>query len=114
MERTFDFNALQRPTLLLTMPDEAHTQIKVSTPNEALVTELTHMAPELERVLKSGEMDAVAAVYDLAARLISCNRSLVEVTADDLRNKYNLDLESLVLFFSAYTDFLNEIANAKN
>ena len=114
MAKTLDFNTLQRPTLLLTMLDDDKTQIKVSTPTEALVTELAEAAPALESLAETGGKDAIEAIYDLAARLISCNRDHLTVTADDLRTKYRLDLESLIVFFDVYVDFINEITNAKN
>ncbi len=109
-----DFNSIKRPTLLLTMSDEEQTQIKVCAPSERLVEELTATALELEAVAKSGDKEAVACIYDLAARLINCNRSFITVTVDDLRNKFHLDLEALIVFFNAYLDFINEIANSKN
>lgn len=114
MEKTLNFNTLQRPTLLLTMCDEEQTQIKVSTPTEALIEELNQTAPEMMEVVKTGNKEGIEAVYDLAARLMSCNRSFITVTAEDLRNKYKMDLESLIVFFSAYLDFINAITNEKN
>ena len=114
MERTLNFNTLQRPTLLLTMPDEGQTQIKVCTPTEALVEELTRVAPQLEATVKNNDAEAIAAIYVLAARLMNCNRSFISVTVQDLRDKYKLDLEALIVFFGAYVDFINEVTNAKN
>lgn len=114
MSKTLDFNTLQRPTLLLTMLDDEKTQLKVSTPNEALVTELSAVAPQLETLAETGGKEAIDAIYDLAARLISCNRDRVTVTGEELRVKYRLDLESMIVFFDAYVDFINEITNAKN
>ena len=114
MAKTLDFNTVQRPTLLLTMLYDDKTQIRVSTPNEALVSELAKVAPELESLVETNGKEAIEAIYDLAAHLISCNRDHLTVTAEDLRNKYRLDLESMIVFFDVYVDFINEITNAKN
>lgn len=116
MAKTLNFNTLKRPTLPLVMRDDAQTLIKVSTPTEALVEELQAVAPELEKRLGATEADAdsIQAIYDLAARLMSCNIDGLLVTVDDLRHKYKLGLEELVFFYVAYVDFLNEIKNAKN
>lgn len=114
MAKTLDFNNLQRPVLELVMPDEAKTVIKVSTPREALIEELQASLPDLEPKLAAGDAEAIALCYDLAARLINCNRSFITVTAEELRGKYNLDLEGLLMFFQAYIDFISEITNAKN
>lgn len=114
MAKTLDFNSIKRPSLTLVMQDEEKTRIDVTVPTEGLVSELIAAAPELEAVVKNGDNESLRAVYDLAARLISCNRGGVVVTGDDLKEKYNLDLEAIVVFYGVYTDFINEIANAKN
>lgn len=114
MAKTLDFNSIKRPTLPLIMKDDDRTHIDVTVPTEGLVSELIATAPELEAVVKNGDSASIRAVYDLAARLISCNRGEIPVTADDLIEKYNLDLEAIIVFYGAYTDFINEIANAKN
>ena len=114
MSKTLDFNSINRPVLELVMLDEAKTVIKVGTPTEKLVEELQATMPELQNVLSTGDKSAVELCYDLAARLINCNRSFITVTAEELREKYRIDLEGLVIFYSAYLDFIQEINNAKN
>lgn len=114
MQKNLNFNKVNRPTLLLTMPDEAQTQLKVGTPSEALIQELTERAPELENIMKSGNKEAINEMYILAAKLISCNRDFIPVTADDLRGKYGLDFEALVIFYSTYLDFIEAVNNEKN
>lgn len=114
MAKTLDFNALNRPTLPLVMADEAKTKIDVIAPTEGLVEELQSIAPDMVKVLVSDDETAVPVIYDLAARLISCNKQGLKVTAEDLRDKYKLNLEALIFFYSAYMDFMDEITNAKN
>ena len=122
MARVLDFNTVQRPVLELVMQDENHTRIKVSTPTAYLVEELNNMAPEFNEIFDTileeapaiPDEEMTARFYDLAARLINCNRSYIKVTGEELRTKYHMDLEALVIFFGAYTDFINELDNAKN
>ncbi len=109
-----DFNALTAPTLPLVMCDAEKTELVVTTPTEGLVEELQALAPELTKVLGADNADSIEAVYSLAAKLISCNRAGLQVTADDLRNKYKLNLEALIVFYNVYLSFVNEITNAKN
>ena len=109
-----DFNVLTPPTLPLVMRDAEKTEIEVTTPTEGLVGELQAMAPELSGVLDAKDAASIEAVYVLAAKLMSCNRAGLQVTADDLRNKYKLNLEALIVFYNAYLSFLNEITSAKN
>ena len=36
------------------------------------------------------------------------------MTVDDLRGKYRMNLDSLIVFFSAYVEFVEELTKAKN
>lgn len=114
MAKTLDFNSLKKPALPLVMKDDKKTKIPVTTPTEGLVEKLQAAGPEFETVFATGDPEGVKAAYDLAAKLISCNLLGLQVTAEELRDKYGLNLYDLVFFFGAYTDFLAEIANAKN
>lgn len=114
MARVLDLNSVKRPTLEIVLQDEAHTRVRVSTPTEALVEELRNITPEMQDIMRTGDQEGVKAVYDLAAKLISCNRDFITVTGEELREKYRMDLESAVIFFSAYMDFIFELTNAKN
>ena len=114
-----DFNAINRPVLELTMMDEAKTAITVESPPEGLVEELEAILPELQDILAAKDDAAVEAAYDLAAKLISCNRQKLKVTVEDLKTKYwpkdpYANLLNFVYFLSAYQDFIHEINNAKN
>ena len=113
MAKTLDFNALKKPTLPLVMQDEQRTKILVSTPTQGLVEQLEAAGPEIA-MFDGGDVEGIKAAYGLAARLMSCNLSGLQVTAEDLRDKYKLNLYDLMLFFGAYNDFLAEIESAKN
>lgn len=114
MAKTLNFNTIVPPTLPLVMCDDEKTAITVVAPIEALVEELQEIAPQMEAALKAEAETATPVIYDLAARLISCNKEGLQVTADDLRGKYRLGLEALIVFYNVYLDFLGEITNAKN
>lgn len=114
MAKTLDFNSLEPVVLELIMRDDAHTHIRVSTPTEALVEELQQVAPKLNAAIKGQNTASTESIYDLAARLISCNRDDIKVTKEELRDKYRMNLENLLIFFGAYIDFINEITHEKN
>lgn len=119
MAKTLDFNKLSRPVLPLVMCDEEKTNIRVTTPTEALVEELQATLPELQRIMAGKDQEAVDVCYDLAARLISCNITGLEVTAEELRTKYwprerVLNQLYLVEFYRAYVDYIRDINNEKN
>lgn len=112
--KTLDFNSFVKPILQLTMKDDKQTIVNVSTPTKGLVTELQANFHALQAVLTEENEQTKDALYDLAARLISCNQDGLTVTADGLRRYYKLTLADLVLFYTAYVDFLDEIKSAKN
>lgn len=114
MAKTLDFNKWTGPVLQLVMRDAKKTKIKVGMPTEGLMEELQEKLPELEKTLAAGDADTIRAVYDLAARLISCNSSGLQVTAEDLKGKYKFNLEMLVAFYETYLEFINETTDAKN
>lgn len=114
MAKTLDFNVVAPPTLPLVMRDDRRTEIIVTAPTEGLVEELQAVAPHMSDMLTSDETVATPVIYELAAKLISCNKAGLRVTADDLRGKYRMNLEMLIIFYNAYLDFISEITNAKN
>lgn len=113
-KRTLDLNTAARPTLELTLQDEARTTLKISIPTEGLINEVQQLSPDMLDIIQTGNKEGIEAVYDLAAKLMSCNRDFITITAAELRDKYRMDLESAILFFSAYMDFITEITNEKN
>lgn len=114
MAQTLDFNVIVPPTLLLVMRDPERTKIDVVAPTEGLIEELEAVGPAMKEALASDEAASVPAIYDLAARLISCNKQGLQVTAEELRDKYKLNLEALIVFCNSYPDFIKEITSAKN
>lgn len=114
MGKVLDLNTATLPTLELTLQDEAKTCVHVTLPSEALINELQAMSSELQPILAKGDREGVEAIYDLAARLISCNLEEQTLTGKELRATYRMTLESAVVFYSAYLDFINEIIDAKN
>lgn len=108
-----DLNTVQRPTLDVTLQDDARTTLRVKTPTEAVINEFEALLPELHKI-QQGDRNAVDLIYDLTARILSCNRDFVKVTAEELRGKYRMDLEAAIIFWAAYNEFIDGIANAKN
>lgn len=114
-----DFNALAGPVLELTMMDEGKTSILVDVPTEGLIEKMEGMIPHLATLFDPDKPESIGAAYDLAARLISCNKLGLQVSAADLREKYwrthpVLNQLDLMAFFKAYLEFIEEIKNAKN
>lgn len=112
MKKILDLN-MDQPVLAVTLPDEARTSIEIELPDEALINDLQNMGPELEQ-LKTGDQTGVAQCYALVARLMSYNTDGLQITAEDLRGKYNMRLVPMIRFVKAYMDFIDQVNNLKN
>lgn len=112
-EHSLNLNTAKRPVFALTLMDEEETTIHVKVPSMDLFNELKASAAELDR-LNDGDPEAEDMIYDLTARLLSCNRENLKVTAEELRGKYNLELEDLLLVYGSYMGFLADIKTEKN
>lgn len=113
MAKVLDLNSTERAIMDLVLQDDDRTVVHLDTPTEALVAELENMSPELDK-LRTGDKTAVVMIYDLAARLISCNFDFFKVTGQELREKYRMNLLGALTFYKAYMDCITEITNAKN
>ena len=111
---TFSFNRHRPPILPIEMPDKDGTVLHIIPPTVDLQEELRASASDFNALLAGGDNDKREAIYDLAARLMSCNRNMLKITPEDLRKVYHIDAEDLVDFFHSYVDFLQGIEHAKN
>lgn len=114
MPRTLDFNTLAPKVLTLVMRDDNQTRIDVGVPTEYMVEKLQAIAPHLTQMADNPEKVENRELYELAATLINCNHSGIHVTAEELRDKYRMNLELMIAFYTAYAEFIDEITNAKN
>ena len=108
-----NLNTVQRPTLDLTLMDEEQTLLRVMMPTLDMFKEMSGMSSAIDGV-EDGDKESVEALYEMLAKLLSCNRDHIKVTAAELRGKYKIDLESAILVFRAYMDFISSIIKAKN
>ena len=113
MARVLDLNTVQSSILDITLQDKDRTVVHLDVPSEELVRELEALVPELDK-LKKGDRAAVNETYEVAAKLINCNQDYFQVTAQELRTTYRMNLLSAINFLSAYFDCIEALANQKN
>ena len=111
---TLNFNRYRPPILPIEMLDDERTVINVVPPTVDLQEELRASTADLYALLNGDDESKRTGLWDLAARLMSCNRNMRKVTPKQLRDTFRLDEEDLVVFYEAYADFLKGIENAKN
>lgn len=114
MAQLLDFN-IHRPNVLpLKLADDKQTMINVVPPTVDLQEELRANSDQLSILLGQADEEMIEALYDLAARLMSCNRNYKKFTAEDLRTTYRMDAEDLAVFYLRYSAYLEEMEHAKN
>lgn len=111
---TLQFNRYRPPILPVELMDEQRTVLHVTPPTVDLQEELRARIGDLNALLNGNDDEKRQGLFDLAARLMSCNRNMRQITPEALRTAYGLDEEDLVVFYQVYADFLKEIENAKN
>lgn len=109
-----DFNALEQPTLELTLKDDNKTTIHATVPTEELVERLQAAAPGMKAIVDQGHAETAKALYGLIADLISCNLEGITFTAESLRDIYRLGLLEVFVLAKTYLEFIGEISGAKN
>lgn len=114
MAQTVDFNRHRPPVLRVPLTEDGSVVLHVVPPTVDLQEELRARRSDLHALLTRDDDDMRAALYDLAARLMSCNRNLRQITAEQLRVTYEFVEEDLVFFFQDYAAFLESIEHAKN
>ena len=116
MSKVTDLRALVRPTLVTILPDEDATVVHITAPTVDMVEELQTGKAALFSVLKGeeGEAKVKHAVYELTAKMLSCNLDGYTFTAKELLTRYNMTPEVLAVFFTDYIDFITTLEKEKN
>lgn len=112
--KVLDFNSVEIKTLDIVLRDVERTAVRIKYPTEGLVQELLRLSPVLKAANEKGDEESTALAYDTVARFISCNREGLKVTGEELRGKYRMEFEHIVIFCNNYLEFINDITNAKN
>jgi hypothetical protein len=114
MANLLSFNRHRPPILPVELLDDEHTVINILPPTVDLQEELRAKLPDLNALLVGNDEEKRVALFDLAARLMSCNRNMRKISPEELRKVYRIDEEDLVVFFNAYADFLTNLEHTKN
>lgn len=114
MAKMLDLNALDQPVLEVKLRDDARTIFRLTVPTTKLVERLESAKTEIDAVANSREAEKIKKLYELTAELISCNADYINVTAEELRDKYCLTFGDILVIFKAYKSFIDEIKSAKN
>ena len=114
MAKVFDFNALEQPTLEVTLKDEAKTKVRLTVPTTGVIERFMAMTAEAKKLAQNPDGALIRAVFAQWAEIFNSNADGLVFTAESLRDEYKLELVHLICFQPVYLDFIAEIQNAKN
>lgn len=109
MATVLDFSKAKKPTLPIKFPD--NSVIHVYTPSKRMLEQLLSIKDQLDGAAQN-DPDSINQLYDIAARLMSNNKTGRQMTGDKLGEM--LDVGDIVTFFRVYTEFINELSAVKN
>ena len=112
--KTFDFTSLEQPVLETTLNDGAHTKVRLTAPTEELFERFLTFSKETKKLTEKPSGALIRDIFGLYAEIFNCNADGLHSTAESLRDRYGLSLVHLILFQSAYLEFIEELQNAKN
>lgn len=113
MANYLNFNNVKKHYLSVTLADEKNTTLLIGTPTKKLMDDLTLLQSSLEEIEKdSGNTESFDELYNACAKIMSRNKAGVVITKEKLEDIF--DFEDVLIFFNAYMEFIDEVANLKN
>lgn len=113
MSKAINFNTIKKQYLTVTLADEKKTTLMIGTPTKAIMDSLFLLQSSFEALQEDeNNLEATDSIYEACAKIMARNKGGIKITKDYLSEVF--DVEDIILFFNAYTDFVSEIANVKN
>lgn len=113
MTKALNFNTIKKNFLPVTLADENKTTLLVGTPTKAMIEDLTVLQDSLTNVNDDiNDSESLNLMYEVIAKVMSRNKTGTKITADFLAEI--MDIEDIMIFFSVYMDFVNELSGQKN
>lgn len=104
-----DLNTFRRPSLDITLCDEAQTEVRVTVPTEGTIRELTEVLPTLQTAADGNDPEALGMLYDFTAKLVNTNLDHFHCTGEELRTVYGLELTHITVLLNHYIDFILDL-----
>lgn len=111
MAKTLDFTTRKKEYMTVKLNDEKKTVLMIGTPTKAILDEFISVHENLSED-GGADREAVNDLYRVCAKVMSFNKGGIKITPDYLSTFF--DLEDLMVFFNAYSDFMESVTNVKN
>ena len=111
MAKGLNFNTLKKTYLPVTLKDDSIPTLLITTPTKKDMDLLVEMNNKLQDS-SIDEDGGIEELYGICAKLMSRNIGNVTVTTEQLEEC--MDVEDIIIFFTTYTAFINEVTGLKN
>ena len=110
MAKQFNFNTVKKRLMTVVLPDENKTVLLVRMPKKDIFDEFI----KLQDSIKESETDveALDLLYSTCAKVLANNMSNKSITAKYVEELF--DMDDLMAFIEAYSEFIGEVNNVKN
>lgn len=113
MAKPLNFNNVRKRYLTVTLADENNTTLMIGTPTKAVMDDLILLKSSLEAIEEDGtDTAATDDLFAACAKVMSRNKAGIKISKADLEEIF--DFEDIMIFFSAYMDFVSEVTSGKN
>lgn len=111
--KTLNFNKVKKQYLAVTLADEKNTTILVGTPTKSLLDDFLALKTHVESLGKDEvDQETLDDLFEVVSKCMSRNKTGYHVTAEYIANIF--DVEDILIFMTAYAEFLDEMTKAKN
>lgn len=113
MAKPLNFNNVKKKYLTVTLADEKNTTLMIGTPTKAIMDDLIVLKSSIETIEEdAADTAATDDLYTACAKIMSRNKGGVKISKEYLAEIF--DFEDIMIFFSAYMDFISEVTSEKN
>ena len=113
MAKPLNFNNVKKKYLTVTLADENNTTLMIGTPTKAVMDDLILLKSSFEAIEEDGtDSAATDDLFEACAKVMSRNKAGVKISKEDLEKIF--DFEDVMIFFTAYMEFISEVTSGKN
>lgn len=107
---TFDFNAIKKQTMKVTMPDKDRTVVNIGMPKKKVMDRFVVMSANLNEM--KDEKESLNVVYEIVTDILNSNTSGVTFKASEIQKM--MEFDDLIYFIQAYSKFIKSVSDVKN
>lgn len=111
MGKTLDFTTRKKEYLTVKLADAKKTVLMIGTPTKTILDEFIAINNQIEEA-NGTDKEALDDLYNVCAKVMSFNKGGIKISAKYLSDFF--DLEDIMVFFNAYSDFMRSVTGAKN